>query len=247
MIESVYIRLAAPLQSWAGPAVTGNIVRTGKAPTRSGLIGLVAGALGTRRGQWPDWLNHIEFVAREDRAPYFTDDFHTINYRPEAERFRRRLLIAERGKARGQKVLVFTPDAQGGTSVVNRTYLADGEFLVRITCESHIDELEDALGSPGFATYLGRKAFVPEFPFYLGRGSADLIHEIPVLPVLAKNYSHDQSDEDISARPVAFRIYGPYLPREGKRIQETVPVVETRHQQREFLQAHLVIRRMLAS
>ncbi|WP_353065450.1 type I-E CRISPR-associated protein Cas5/CasD [Arcanobacterium hippocoleae] len=211
MNESLYIRLAAPLQSWAGPAVTGNIVRTERFPTRSGLIGLLAAALGAKRGEFPNWLDDVEFVVREDRAPYFTDDFHTINYRPEADEFRRRLLIAERGKARGKKALVFTPDAQGGTSVVNRTYLADGEFIVRITCEEHADELEDALGSPGFTTYLGRKAFAPEFPFYLGCGAADMIRQIPTLSAPGKDLQRTLS----TRRPVVQRVYGPYHPREG--------------------------------
>ncbi|USR79353.1 type I-E CRISPR-associated protein Cas5/CasD [Arcanobacterium pinnipediorum] len=243
MIESLYIRLSAPIQSWAGPAVSGNIVRTESWPTRSGLLGLLAGALGAERGKWPDWLNDVEFVVRQDRRPNIVDDFHTINPRTESILFRRRHLIvqgASAGKAKG-KALVFTPDAQGGTSVVNRTYLADGEFLVRITSD-HIDELENALASPGFATYLGRKAFAPDFPFYLGRGSADLIEKIPVF----LNESSKRLDEDDAqkSKPLAMVIYGKFHPEKGRRQQQLIPVVKSRSTQFDFISENLDIRRI---
>lgn len=186
MTESLYIRLAGPLQSWAGSAVTGNIVRTGRYPTRTALHGLLGGALGAKRGELPQWLNTVEFWVRPDRTPTITDDFHTINPRPEAAEFRRRLLLAMGMPARGAKALVFTPDAQNKTSVVRRTYLADGEFIVRITALEHIDELERALAAPAFATYLGRKAFPATFPFYLGRGDAEAFAHIPLPPSPAK-------------------------------------------------------------
>lgn len=79
--------------------------------------------------------------------------------------------------------------------------------------------------------------------FYLGRGSADLIHEIPVLPAPAKDYARIQSDETHSAIPVVYHAYGSYLPREGNRVQELVPVVESRNEQWAFLQERLSIRR----
>lgn len=69
----------------------------------------------------------------------------------------------------------------GATVVVKRTYLADAEFIVRITCEGHAEDIDRAVSSPTFATYLGRKAFPATFPFYLGVGNADLLNQIPVL------------------------------------------------------------------
>ncbi|QRV02135.1 type I-E CRISPR-associated protein Cas5/CasD [Arcanobacterium phocisimile] len=244
MIESLYIRLSGPLQSWAGPAVSGNIIRTEPWPTRSGLLGLLAGALGAERGQWPEWLNDVEFVVRQDRRPNIVDDFHTINPRTESTLFRRRHQIVQgisAGKAKG-KALVFTPDAQGGTSVVNRTYLADGEFIVRITSEKHLDELENALATPGFVTYLGRKAFAPDFPFYLGRGSADCINEIPIVSNLHRTVESEQPQ----SQPVTMVTYGPFHPASGRRNQTAITVVNQRDEQLSFISGHLVIRRQLA-
>lgn len=181
MTSSVYLRLAGPLQSWAGASVTGNIVNTGKIPTPSALRGLLAGALGYQRGQWPQWLENVEFTIRMERPVQYTDDFQTINPRTGEETFRRRILLAQGQKASSAKSLVFTPDAQSGTSIVNRTYLADSEFIVRITAEGKTEEIDAALRSPQFSTYLGRKAFPAVFPFYLGVGDSDEIYKIPTV------------------------------------------------------------------
>lgn len=181
MTDSVYIRLAGPLQSWAGASVTGNIVRTESLPTPSSLRGLLAGTLGYTRGERPEWLQDVEFTVREEKRVTFTDDFQTINPRTGEEKFRRRMLRAQGMKASSAKNLIFTPDAQGGTSIVNRTYLADSEFLVRITAEGRTEQIDAALRSPRFSTYLGRKAFPAVFPFYLGVGNSELINQLPTL------------------------------------------------------------------
>ncbi|KMY23343.1 CRISPR-associated protein [Actinobaculum suis] len=236
-MDCLYIRLAAPLQSWAGPAVAGNIVRTERFPTRSGLKGLLAGALGARRGAWPSWLDEAEFWVRQDRKPYLTDDFQTINPREESEEFRRRMIIIQ-GQRVSKKTLVFTPDARSGTSIVNRTYLADGEFLVRIAVAGKEDEMEDALSSPAFATYLGRKAFAPEFPFYLGRGSANAFTQIPA-PLLA------HQEANTAQRPLTCVLYGPHTSPQGERTQNLVPVVATQKERLEKISELLDIRRPL--
>ena len=240
MTDSIYLRLAGPLQSWAGPAVTGNIVHTERFPTRSALIGLIAGALGARRGDWPEWLNTIEFSVRQDKEPRIVDDFHTINPRPEASQFRRRLLIAERGKARGDKALVFTPDAQGGTSLVNRTYLADGVFVVSVTSREHIDELEDALSSPKFVSYLGRKAFSPTFPYYLGRGASDFIDKLPVVV-------RSKSQNDAASIKVDKRVYSGNGLGLQRRLSVEVPTVPSLEEQLAVIKENLDIRRVITA
>lgn len=64
MPSSTYIRLAGPLQSWAGLAVSGNFVRTEPRPTLSALRGLLAASLGAKRGQWPTWIDDVHFTLR---------------------------------------------------------------------------------------------------------------------------------------------------------------------------------------
>ena len=180
MTDSVYLRLAGPLQSWAKPAVTGNFVNTQEIPTVSGLRGLVAGALGHRRGDWPDWISDIEFVIREDKRPDIVDDFHTIGSREDEYAFRRRLAILQGLPARSARSIAFKPGV-GATVIARRTYLSDAEFLVRMTLDGRTEDLDRAASAPVFSTYLGRKAFPATFPFYLGVGNAGLINMIPVI------------------------------------------------------------------
>ncbi|AKK04392.1 CRISPR-associated protein Cas5 [Corynebacterium mustelae] len=180
MTDSVYFRLAGPFQSWAGPAITGNFVRTEPRPTHSGLVGLVAGACGFLRGEWPDWLNSLCFQVREDNRGVLIDDFQTINPRDTEMEFRSRLLLAM-GKRPTNKLLTATPDGQGLTSLVQRTYLAGAEFIVQVASDEFGDILLDGLKNPRFSTYLGRKAFAPAFPFFLGSSSEDLLTKIPTV------------------------------------------------------------------
>ncbi|WP_101507466.1 type I-E CRISPR-associated protein Cas5/CasD [Corynebacterium ulcerans] len=176
---SVYLRLAGPLQSWAGPAVTGNFVRTGPIPTHSALVGLIAGACGYRRDEWPDWLNCLNFRVRVDHPGKFVDDFQTVSAHEEEMLFRERLILAT-GKRPSAKTTRLTPDGRGMTSIIQRTYLAEAEFIVEVASDTHGELLRDALRAPKFSTYLGRKAFAPAFPFYLGATTdVDVLHRIP--------------------------------------------------------------------
>ncbi|AIG63468.1 CRISPR-associated protein [Corynebacterium atypicum] len=180
MTSSVFLRLSGPLQSWAGPAVTGNYVHTGTVPTATALRGLIAGALGCPRDRWPEWLTQIEFTVRSDKRARIVDDFHTIGSREDEWDFRRRLAVLQGLRASSAKQLAFKPGV-GSTVIARRTYLADAEFLVRITHEGRTEEIDQALAAPRFSTYLGRKAFAPAFPFYLGVGNSALISQVPAI------------------------------------------------------------------
>jgi CRISPR-associated protein Cas5/CasD subtype I-E len=179
-MTSLYLRFAAPFQSWAGPRVTGNHVNTQAVPTRSGIIGLCAAALGTRQGEWPNWLHELQIETRVDKPGIVMKEFQTINPRPEAQRFVERIWIAAGNK--GAAPPSFTPDAQKGTSIVRRTYLAGAEFLVRLSHPENTSALSEAFANPGFSPYLGRKAFAPSFPFLLGIGEDALLDAAPGPP-----------------------------------------------------------------
>ncbi|MET1087198.1 MAG: type I-E CRISPR-associated protein Cas5/CasD [Arthrobacter sp.] len=176
-MTSLYLRLAGPYQSWAGPRATGNHVHTQPIPTRTGIIGLCAAALGARIGEWPEWLQELDIEVRVDRPGVVEKDFQTINPRPEVQQFVNRIWIAAGNRSRFPGS--FTPDAQKGTSIVRRTYLAGAVFLVRLGHPEKLDELAAAFASPGFSPYLGRKAFAPSFPFLLGTGGDSLLDEGP--------------------------------------------------------------------
>ena len=177
-MNTVFLRFAAPLQSWATSRVTGNIVRTERVPSRSGVVGLLAASLGAPRDAWPAWLADLMIEVRSEWTGEFIDDFQTINPRDEDLEYQQRTYTLMTGK-RWIKSAHFTPDGEGGTAIVRRTYLANAEFLVAITAERHFDELVAAIRAPKFSTYPGRKAFAPVFPFYLGVGDASLLESLP--------------------------------------------------------------------
>lgn len=176
-MTSLYVRFAGPAQSWAGPRATGNHVNTGALPTRSGVIGLCAAALGALQGEWPEWLQDLGIEVRVDNAGRVEKDFQTINPRPEAQPFVERIWTASGNPRKAPSS--FTPDAQQGTSIVRRTYLAGADFTVRLSHPDRAEELGEAFASPGFSPYLGRKAFAPSFPFLLGFGDDDLLDSAP--------------------------------------------------------------------
>ncbi|MDY5148994.1 type I-E CRISPR-associated protein Cas5/CasD [Actinotignum sanguinis] len=166
--------------------MTGNVVNSELRPTRSGLLGLLAGALGAPREEWPEWLEGADFTVRVDRPGRLISEFQTINpratksgLRNDEREFRTRQLWI-RKQSDSDKNLAFTPDQQNSNAIIRRTYLAGAEFLVRVTCPNHQEEVDAALRSPAFVTYLGKKAFAPSFPFYLGRGEDDMLNRIPV-------------------------------------------------------------------
>ncbi|MDX6741540.1 type I-E CRISPR-associated protein Cas5/CasD [Actinocorallia sp. A-T 12471] len=71
------VRLAGPLQSWG---VTGRFAHrdTRSHPTKSGVIGLCAAALGLDRDEPLGELAHVRFGVRADRPGTALRDYHTV-------------------------------------------------------------------------------------------------------------------------------------------------------------------------
>ncbi|MDO4665070.1 MAG: type I-E CRISPR-associated protein Cas5/CasD [Actinomycetaceae bacterium] len=177
-MTSTYIRLAAPLQSWATARVSGNIVHTESIPSRSALCGLIASSCGFNRNAWAEWIHEVDLTLRLDNAGTLVDDFHTIGPRNEDIEFQQRFWTLTTGK-KWSKNGILTPDARAGTSIVNRTYLAHATFLAEISHPVQGERIYKALRNPVFTNYLGKKAFAPTFPFVLGKGPAGLLQTLP--------------------------------------------------------------------
>lgn len=227
MPKSVFLRLAGPLQSWAKPAVTGNYVNTSQIPTVTALQGLIAGGLGFTRGNWPKWINHIDFVIRQERQPNIVDDFQTIGSREDERRFRHRLALVQGMNSRSANPPTHKPGV-AATTIAQRTYLADSEFIVQLTLEGRTEEIDNAISSPVFVNYLGRKAFTPSFPYYLGVGDSDGLARIPTV------------QESLSPTSVKRANVFQYFLSMGADVsptQVTVPAVENRAKWLESVEA----------
>ncbi|MDA0636630.1 type I-E CRISPR-associated protein Cas5/CasD [Nonomuraea sp. MCN248] len=169
-MSGLVLRLGGPLQSW-GEHSAFTDRDTQRFPTRSGLIGLFAGAHGMRRGEDLSRFDDLAFTIRIDRPGIPTMDFHTVGG----------------GRARHQTV----PTAEGGrrsvetaTIVTRRHYLADAVFIVGVSGpKDTIDTLAERLEQPCWQPYLGRRSCPPDPPLLLRRVQdpfVELAERVPV-------------------------------------------------------------------
>jgi CRISPR system Cascade subunit CasD len=140
------LRLAAPLQSWG---TSSKFVRrnTDRAPSRSGIIGLLAAAQGRRRTDPIEDLLDLRIGVRVEQAGQLERDFQTAR----------------------------TRDTAASMPLSYRFYLADAAFVAAIEGPpSLLDGVRDALLRPVFPLYLGRRSCPPAGPLVLGVRPGDL-------------------------------------------------------------------------
>lgn len=136
MTSTLLLDLAAPMQAW-GDSSRFTQRSTRAEPTKSGVVGLLAAAIGRRRTDPIEDLARLRFGVRTDQPGRLERDFQTeTDWRT--------------GKSK---------------SLTHRYYLADAKFVA--AAEGPIEVLEglvSALKNPTFPLYLGRRAFPPAGP-----------------------------------------------------------------------------------
>ncbi len=159
MPKTLFLRLEGPLQSW-GERGRWSVRDSAPEPTKSGVVGLLACALGWATDDELRALSEsLQMGVRVDKPGVRLTDYHTIGggYATPA------LLTAE-GKPKW---------SSGGphTELSNRDYLADASFLVALQGEpALIDQLAAALADPVWVVFLGRKSCPPARPVFNGLG-----------------------------------------------------------------------------
>ena len=160
-MATLLLRLAAPLQSWGADSKF-ETRKTNREPTKSGVIGLLAAALGLRRDDAAGLarLNGLHFAVRADREGSLLVDFHTANREEDRKK----------GKA---------------PYVTYRHYLQDAVFLVGLESEDTalLQELETALKHPVYPLYLGRRSCPPTLPLCLGIRQGSLLDVLRTEPM----------------------------------------------------------------
>ncbi len=76
-MATLLLRLAAPMQSWGGESKF-ETRRTMPYPTKSGVTGMLAAALGYSRDHSLDELTALRFGVRVDREGELMRDYHTV-------------------------------------------------------------------------------------------------------------------------------------------------------------------------
>lgn len=143
------MRLEGPLQSW-GERSRWDERDTAYFPTKSGVIGLLACAMGICRGdaRIGALSDALHVSVRTDVPGCIITDFQTVSG----------IIRIANGGQRGNKGEVTTITS-------GRQYLEDAAFLVAVTGErSLLESCRDALLDPVWTPFLGRKCCVPTRP-----------------------------------------------------------------------------------
>lgn len=145
-VSTLLLRLAAPMQAW-GLESKYDIRRTCKEPTKSGVIGLIAAALGIRRDEDDKLaeLSAMRFGVRVDKQGIVLRDYHIVHKSSEYK-----------SKERAY--------------VTQRYYLSDAVFVVGLESsdEALLTRIADAIAQPVFSLYLGRRSCPPTGRVCLG-------------------------------------------------------------------------------
>ena len=166
-MATVLLRLMGPMQSW-GTTSRFDERDTGKEPSKSGVLGLVAAALGIDRENWRDLepLCRLRMGVRHDRPGVPKRDYQTAQ----------RVISAD-----GSKI--------HDTAVTTRHYLADAAFLVGLCGEDRalLERIHGALADPVWPLALGRKSYVPSEPIWMPDAvvDADLRDALAQWPAIA--------------------------------------------------------------
>ena len=162
-MSTLLLRLAAPLQSWG---VTAKFERrnTERIPSKSGVIGLVASALGRRRNENIDDLLNLRFGVRTDQEGILLRDYHTVKSEKSAYVTHRYYLSDG----------VFLSGLEGN--------------------ETLLEEIDHVLRNPSFPLFLGRRSCPPEGRLSLGiRKGKSLIMALQEEPWLISNWERSNN------------------------------------------------------
>jgi len=163
------LRLAGPMQAWGSSS---RFARRGTeiAPTKSGVIGMLAAARGMRRTEPLTELLGLEFGVRIDQPGQIMRDFQTAR----------------------------SLDGRYSAPLTYRFYLADAAFLAAVSGERELlCGLADALSRPQFPLYLGRRSCPPAGPVSLGVHEGDLDDALTSWPWLAADWHRRQQPRTV--------------------------------------------------
>ncbi|MBR1392305.1 MAG: type I-E CRISPR-associated protein Cas5/CasD [Ruminococcus sp.] len=159
-MATLLLRLAAPLQAW-GSGSKFNIRTTEREPTKSGVIGMIAAAMGIQRedseGLAP--LTALKFGVRVEKEGKLLKDFHMVH------------------EMTGKKA----------SHVTERYYLSDAVFIAALSSEDKalLEKIEQAVKAPVYPLFLGRRSCPPTLPVVLGLRDSGLEDALRAEPSLS--------------------------------------------------------------
>lgn len=163
-MKFLVFELHGAFASWGSHAI-GDIRRSEKMPTRSAILGILGAALGISHNE-TDRLNELEqklaIAVRQDIAGHSIIDYHTVQTPHGTD-------VSKYAHSRKEALAI-----KHATKLTYREYLNDAWYTVAIWEKNHSSEeehsskilqsLSEALISPKFTLYLGRRACIPSLP-----------------------------------------------------------------------------------
>lgn len=161
MTTTLALELTGPLQSW-GRAARAARRDTALEPSKSGVVGLLAAALGRRRSSPIDDLAALRMTVRVDRQGELIEDYQMVG-------------AGYTGDPVWPNAGIFT--AEGGHSKfvaqTFRGYLADAAFLVLLEGDADLlQRVHGGLNEASFQLALGRRSCPPAQPLAPTRPAA---------------------------------------------------------------------------
>lgn len=169
-MSTLLMRLAAPMQAW-GLDSKYDRRNTERFPTKSGVIGLVASALGLRRNECIEHLQELRFGVRIDREGQLLRDYHTVKSAKSAY-VTHRYYLAD---------AVFLAGLEGEDNCLKM--------------------IGNALERPQYPLFLGRRSCPPEGKLLLGiRNDKSLLDALQEEPWLISAWLRSKEPADVYLR-----------------------------------------------
>ncbi|MBU4304881.1 MAG: type I-E CRISPR-associated protein Cas5/CasD [Candidatus Omnitrophica bacterium] len=179
-MKYLLFRLYGPMSSWGDIAV-GETRPSFTHPTKSAVLGLVAGAMGIRRDEEEKHkflAEGIGFAVQVEFMGYPLSDYHTAQVPSGKERY-----CTRRQELSGEK-------SELNTILSTRDYRADGLYIIvlwqRKQGEWSQEQIKEKLEQPEFVPYLGRKSCPAALPF-----EAQVVDAVSLVEALAKGKFSD--------------------------------------------------------
>ena len=192
-MPTLLLKMSGPLQSWG---TQGRFRRrdAGHEPSKSGVIGMIAAALGRSRNEPVDDLVSLKFAVRVDASGTLIRDYQTAKN--------------------------WAKNPAGPASLSTRMYLSDAVFTVALEGErEQLEAIESALKKPVYPLYLGRRSCPAGYDLVLGLREESAEEALRSLEWQVPEHRRQEFPS-----PVALRILRDARPGERGDLVHDVPV-----------------------
>ena len=178
--STFFLRFAAPVQSWGRYRVNGNQTPTYMTPSKSAVTGILGAATGMHEKFQPSMFTMEVRVDKQESVVSEVQTGGPFNTQETVLHMTQQRLVAP------EKVPVKGLEKQGLKRFITKDVLPRCEYIVSV----HVPDTETAekvaagLDAPVHPLSLGKRPYIPSFPFYLGHVEGEhhrLLSDIPHL------------------------------------------------------------------